>query len=282
MPDSPGNHGPTLHVQRGQAARRSARAEPCVYLVGAGPGDPELLTVRAARLLEAADAIFHDALVPQAILDRAGPRAELVPVGHRAGGAKPAVGPVARQMAGRAVAGELVVRLKGGDPFLFGRGGEEAQALIDAGVAFEVVPGLTSALSGPAAAGIPVTHRRLAGSVTIVTGHESGGDEERVRWDALATASDTLVVLMGAGRLRSLSLRIIAAGRPSTTPAAVVMAATRPEQRQVIATLGDIANAAHAAGIGAPAILVVGEVVALAASLGGHQLAELATEAAGR
>jgi uroporphyrin-III C-methyltransferase len=253
-----------------------------VYLVGAGPGDPELLTVRAARLLEAADAIFHDALVPQAILDRAGPGAEMVPVGHRAGGVKPAVGPVAREMAGRAMAGKLVVRLKGGDPFLFGRGGEEAQALLDAGVAFEVVPGVTSALSGPAAAGIPVTHRRLAGSVTIVTGHESEGDAERVRWDALATASDTLVVMMGSGRLRSLSRRIVAAGRPPTTAAAVVMAATRPEQRQVVATLADIAEVARTAGIGAPAILIVGEVVTLAASLGGQQLAALAAEAAGR
>ena len=205
-----------------------------------------------------------------------------MPVGHRAGGVKPAVGPVARQMAGRALTGELVVRLKGGDPFLFGRGGEEAQALLDAGVAFEVVPGVTSALSGPAAAGIPVTHRQLAGSVTIVTGHESEGDAERVRWDALATASDTLVVLMGAGRLRSLSRRIIAAGRPSTTPAAVVMAATRPEQRQVIATLADIAEAARTAGIGAPAILVVGEVVAGSPAWAFYQLAELAAEAAGR
>jgi uroporphyrin-III C-methyltransferase len=240
------------------------------------------LTVRAARLLESADAIFHDALVPQAILDRAGPRAALVPVGHRAGGVKPAVGPGARQMSDRAKAGELVVRLKGGDPFLFGRGGEEAQALLDAGVGFEVVPGVTSALAGPAAAGNPVTHRKLAGSVTIVTGHECDGDEERVRWDALATASDTLVVMMGAGRVLSLSRRIIAAGRPATTPAALVMAATRPEQRQVIATLDDIADVARTAGIGAPAILIVGEVVSLAYSLGAQQLAELAAEAAGR
>ena len=282
MPDSPGNHGPTLRLQPGPAAPGNHGSEPCVYLVGAGPGDPELLTVRTARLLETADAIFHDALVPQAILDRAGPRAGMVPVGHRAGGVKPAVGPVAREMAGRAMAGELVVRLKGGDPYLFGRGGEEAQALLDAGVAFEVVPGVTSALSGPAAAGIPVTHRRLAGSVTIVTGHESEGDAERVRWDALATASDTLVVMMGAARLRSLSRRIVAAGRPPSTPAAVVMAATRPEQRQAIATLADIAEVARTAGIGAPAILIVGEVVRLAATLGGQQLAALAAEAGGR
>jgi uroporphyrin-III C-methyltransferase len=184
-------------------------------------------------------------------------------------------------MASRALGGELVVRLKGGDPFLFGRGGEEAQALVDGGVAFEVVPGVTSALSGPAAAGIPVTHRRLAGSVTIVTGHEREGVAERVRWDALATSSDTLVILMGAARLGSISRRIIAAGRASTTPAAVVMAATRPEQRQVVATLSDIADAARLAGIGAPAVLVVGEVVGLAASLGGNQVAEMVAGAGG-
>jgi len=281
MPDSPGNRDPALSVWRGQATRGTVGVEPCVYLVGAGPGDPELLTVRAARMLEAADAIFHDALVPQAILDHAGPRTELVPIGHRAGGVKPAVAPVAREMARRAMAGELVVRLKGGDPFLFGRGGEEAEALLHAGVSFEMVPGLSSALSGPAAAGIPVTHRGLAGSVTIVTGHETGGDEDRVRWDALAAASETLVVLMGTGRLPSLSRRIIAAGRSPVTPAAVIMAATRPEQRQVIATLGEIAEAARTGGIGTPAVLVVGEVVTLAASLGGHLLAEVGAEAAG-
>jgi uroporphyrin-III C-methyltransferase len=281
MPDKPGNKGPALRLQRAPAAPRNAISDPIVYLVGAGPGDPELLTVRAARLLQAADSIFHDALVPQAILDNAGPRAELISVGHRAGGLKPEVGPVARQMASRALGGELVVRLKGGDPFLFGRGGEEAQALLDGGVAFEVVPGVTSALSGPAAAGIPVTHRRLAGSVTIVTGHEREGVAERVRWDALATSSDTLVILMGAARLGSISRRIIAAGRASTTPAAVVMAATRPEQRQVVATLSDIAEAARLAGIGAPAVLVVGEVVGLAASLGGNQLAEMVAGAGG-
>ena len=143
-------------------------------------------------------------------------------------------------MAARALKGELVVRLKGGDPFLFGRGGEEAKALLDAGVAFEVVPGVSSALASPAAARIPVTHRGLAGSVTIITGHEAEGEPERVRWDMLATASDTLVVLMGAGRLRQLSARIIAAGRSPETPAAVVMAASRPEQRQVVATLAEL------------------------------------------
>jgi uroporphyrin-III C-methyltransferase len=280
MPDTPGNRRPRLSVQPGwEPAVRPGRAR-CVYLVGAGPGDPELMTVRAARLLEIADAVFHDALVPQAILALAGPAAELVSVGHRAGGSKPAVGPVAREMADRANRGKLVVRLKGGDPFLFGRGAEEAAALLEAGVAFEVVPGVSSALAGPAAAGIPVTHRGLAGSLTIVAGHESEGEPERVRWDTLAVASDTLVVLMGVSRLRQLAARIIAAGRSEKTPAAVVMAATRPEQRQVVASLGGIAEAARTAGIAAPAVLVVGEVVLLAEALGGSLVTEVAAAAA--
>jgi uroporphyrin-III C-methyltransferase len=238
------------------------------------------MTVRAANLVQAADAVFHDELVPRAILERVGPGAELICVGHRAGGTKPDVRPAAEAMAGRARAGDLVVRLKGGDPFLFGRGGEEAAALLQAGVAFEVVPGVSSALAAPAAAGIPVTHRQLAGSVTIITGHEAEGEPERVRWDALATASDTLVVLMGAGRLRQLSARIIAAGRAPETPAAVVMAASRPEQRQVAGRLDGIADAARTAGIGAPAVLVVGEVVTLAHSLGQSLVAELAVAGA--
>ena len=206
-----------------------------VYLVGAGPGDPDLLTVRAARLLQGADAVFHDHLVPEAVLELAD-AAELVPVGHRYGGRKPEVSQVVDLMAARAVAGDLVVRLKGGDPYLFGRGAEEAAALLERGIAFEMVPGISSALAGPAAAGIPLTHRELASSVTIVTGHEREGDG-RVRWEQLATGADTLVVLMGATKLKQLTRSIILAGRPATTPAAVVMAATRPEQRHVLATL---------------------------------------------
>jgi uroporphyrin-III C-methyltransferase len=280
MPDAPGNNPRSLSVQARWAPRQDTGEIPCVYLVGAGPGDPDLLTVRAANLVQAADAVFHDDLVPRAILERVGPGAELVSVGHRAGGGKPEIIPVAEAMAARALAGDLVVRLKGGDPFLFGRGGEEAAALLDAGVAFEVVPGVSSALAAPAAAGIPVTHRGMAGSVTIITGHEAEGEPERVRWDALATASDTLVVMMGAGRLRQLSARIIAAGRSPQTPAAVIMAASRPEQRQVVARLDGIAEAARAAGVGAPAVLVVGEVVQLAESLGRSLMAELAAAGA--
>src|ERR1700730_5799391 len=233
MPDTPGNKRPRLSVQPGWASAAPAGSTTCVYLVGAGPGDPELMTVRAARLLEIADAVFSDGLVPQAILDRAGPTAELIAVGHRSGGSKPAVGPVALEMADRAARGDLVVRLKGGDPFLFGRGAEEATALLEAGVAFEVIPGVTSALAGAAAAGIPRAQPGRARPVPIVAGHESDGEPERGRWDTLAVASDTLVVLMGVSRLKQLAARIIAAGRSAETPAAVVMAATRPEPQEV-------------------------------------------------
>jgi uroporphyrin-III C-methyltransferase len=183
-------------------------------------------------------------------------------------------------MAARALAGELVVRLKGGDPYLFGRGAEEAAALLERGIAYEMVPGVSSALAAPAAAGIPLTHRDLASSVTIVTGHEREG-EGRVRWDRLASGADTLVVLMGATKLRQLTRSIILAGRSPATPAAVVMAATRPEQRQVVATLAGIADAAEHAGIGAPAVLVVGEVAALSSVLAAPALSELALSAAG-
>jgi len=247
-----------------------------VYLVGAGPGDPELLTLRAADLLRQADAVFHDELVPAAILQLAGD-AELVAAGHRAGRARPGIEAVADAMAERARRGQVVVRLKGGDPFLFGRGAEEATALLDRGVPFEVVPGISSALAAPAAAGIPLTHRRMASSVTIVTGHEIEGPG-KVRWEQLATGADTLVVLMGATRLRQLTNSIVLAGRPADTPAAVVMAATRPEQRHVVSTLERVADAAAHAGLAAPAVLVVGEVAAMAELLASGTATELALE----
>jgi uroporphyrin-III C-methyltransferase len=238
-----------------------------VALVGAGPGDPELLTVRGARLLGAAEAVFHDELVSPEILALAPQGSRRVPVGHRAGARRREVAEVVAAMAAEARAGHRVVRLKGGDPLLFGRGAEEAEALLAAGVAFELVPGVSSALAGPAAAGIPLTHRRLASSVAIVTGHAEAG-EGRVRWDRLATASDTLVVMMGSARLGALAADLIAAGRAPGTPAAVVMAATTPAQRQVLAPLGEVAAAAAKAGLGAPAVLVVGAVATLAEVIG--------------
>lgn len=240
---------------------------PTVYIVGAGPGDPELLTVRAAKLLAAADIVFHDLLVPGELLATIPRRAQLVPSGHRAGGVKRPLQVLVDAMAESARAGRLVVRLKGGDPYLFGRGAEEAEALLERGVAFELVPGVSSALAAPAAAGIPVTHRELSSSLTVVTGHSAEG-HDRVSWKRLATASDTLVVLMGSARLSQLARGIISAGRPAATPAAVVMAATTPEQRQVIATLGTVTEVARQQRLTSPSILIVGEVVSLATALG--------------
>jgi uroporphyrin-III C-methyltransferase len=235
-----------------------------VYVVGAGPGDPELLTVRAAAVLAAADVVFHDQLVGDEVLAAAPLGAERVDVGHRAGDGRRDLAQVVERMAGCARRGLAVVRLKGGDPFVFGRGSEEVQALLALGVPCEVVPGVSSALAGPAAAGIPVTHRGLATSVVIVTGHER--DPERgPGWDRLR--GDTVVVLMGGARLGLLSRRMVDAGWDPATPAAVIMAATTDRQRQVAGRLGEIADCAAQAGLGAPSILVVGSVVALGAEL---------------
>ncbi|GAC1339596.1 MAG: uroporphyrinogen-III C-methyltransferase [Candidatus Dormibacteria bacterium] len=231
-----------------------------VYILGAGPGDPELLTLRAAAVLAQADVVFHDQLVSGEVLAIAA-RAELVDVGHRSGQAKRELQLVAERLAEHARQGRVVARLKGGDPFVFGRGGEEVQALLTLGIASEVVPGISSATAGPAAAGIPVTHRGLATSVVIVTGHERRPGCG-IAWERLR--GDTVIVLMASGRLEELTAGMVAAGWSATTPAAVVMAATTPQQRQVTGTLADIARGAHLAGLSSPALLVVGEVVSLA------------------
>jgi uroporphyrin-III C-methyltransferase len=238
-----------------------------IYVVGAGPGDPELLTRRAAAVLEAADAVFHDRLVSAEVLAVTRAGAELIDVGHRAGHGRGDPEGVVDQMVGRCRPDQVVVRLQGGDPFVFGRGGEELRRLAARGVTYEVVPGLSSALAGPAAAGIPVTHRGVAASFAVVTGH-ARDPETAIRWQELR--ADTVVVLMAASRLAELSRQMIAAGWDADTPAAVVMAATTGEQRQVAAPLADVAEAAAAAGLGAPSVLVVGQVVALAPDLPGR------------
>lgn len=235
-----------------------------VYLVGAGPGDPELLTLRAAAVLHRADAVFHDQLVSDEVLDRVREGAELVDVGHRGGDGRRDLAAVAERMAASARAGKVVVRLKGGDPFVFGRGAEEMQALLARGVACEAVPGISSAVAGPTAAGIPLTHRGVATSVVIVTGHQRDLDGQP-GWERLR--GDTVVVLMAAARLPELTGQMLGAGWDPRTPAAVIMAATTPRQRQVIGCLGDIARAAAGAGLRAPSLLVVGQVVALSAEL---------------
>lgn len=231
-----------------------------VYLVGAGPGDPGLITVRGREVLSRADVVVFDRLAPAALLELAPEDAELVDVGKAPGRVKATQDEINALLVEHGRAGHTVVRLKGGDPFVFGRGGEEAEALAAAGVAFEVVPGVTSAVAAPAYAGIPVTHRGISTHVTIVTGHE---DPEKgpaeVDWEALGAAGGTLVVLMGTARLDEIVKRLEAGGRPPSTPAAAVTWGTHPRQRTVRATLGTIAEAA----VEAPAAIVIGDVAAL-------------------
>jgi uroporphyrin-III C-methyltransferase len=231
-----------------------------VYIVGAGPGDPELLTLRAAAVLAAADVVFHDRLVSGEVLELARPTAERVAAGHRAGQAGRDQRAVVAAMADRARRGQVVCRLKGGDPFVFGRGAEDVEALLVEGVPCEVVPGVSSALAGPAAAGVPVTHRGIARSVLIVTGRQQD-PEGGLAWERLR--ADTVVVLMGGTRLGAISRAMLAAGWAEGTSAMVVSCATTSRQRQVRAPLGKIDEMATADGLAAPALLVVGAVVDL-------------------
>ena len=234
-----------------------------VYLVGAGPGDPGLITVRAVELIASADAILHDRLIPAGALDGARPDAELVYVGKRPGAPEIAQADIERLMVERARAGRSVVRLKGGDPFVFGRGGEEAEALAAAGIPFEVVPGVTAGVAAAAYAGIPVTHRDEASAVAFVTGHEDPAkDETALDWEALARFPGTLALYMGVRRLPEIAERLVAAGRDPSEPAAVVERGTLPGQRTVAATLGELPGAVAEAGIGPPAIILVGPVAA--------------------
>ncbi len=231
-----------------------------VYLVGAGPGDPGLLTRRGEALLRAADVVVYDRLASPALLQLAPASAERVDVGKAPGHAAMTQDEINNVLVERGRAGKFVVRLKGGDPFVFGRGGEEAEACISAGVEFEVVPGITSAIAAAAYAGIPVTHRGVSTSVTIVTGHEDPAKGSTdTDWDALARAGGTLVILMGAGRLHEIAKALIAGGRAESTPVAAVRWGTRPEQYTVRATLATIADA----GVESPSAIVVGGVAAL-------------------
>jgi len=239
-----------------------------VYLVGAGPGDPGLLTARALELIAAADVILHDRLIPDAALDGARADAELLFVGKEGGGPSVAQEHTQALLIERARSGRTVVRLKGGDPFVFGRGGEEALALRAAGIPFEVVPGVTAGIAASAYAGIPVTHRGRARAVALVTGQtRADGAEEAIDWPALAAFPGTLVLYMGVRRLAEIAAALIDAGRPRAQPAAVVEAGTLPRQRTVTGTLETIAQAAAEAQIRAPSITVIGPVAALAEEL---------------
>jgi uroporphyrin-III C-methyltransferase len=242
-----------------------------VYLVGAGPGDPELITVRGLRRLREAEVVIYDRLVHPDLLAEAPAGAERIDAGkapgwmrgRRSGRPSASQEEIHALLVDRAQAGRTVVRLKGGDPFVFGRGGEELLACAAAGVPCEVVPGVTSAVGVPTAAGIPLTHRGLAASFAVVTAHRAA-DLDDVDWPALARA-DTLVVLMGVARLPYVTAALIRAGRPRATPAAIVERGTWEDERVVVGTLADLAARAAAAGVRSPATIVVGETVALAA-----------------
>jgi uroporphyrinogen III methyltransferase/synthase len=229
-----------------------------VYLVGAGPGDPGLLTVRAAELLAGAEVVVHDRLAEVSLLDLAPPAALRIDVGKSPGGPIDQAG-INRLLVEHGGAGRHVVRLKGGDPFVFGRGGEEALALIEAGIAFEVVPGISSAVAAPAYAGIPVTHRGLSTSFTVVTGHSRHSVDTAIDWTSLARAGDTIIVLMGVSHRAEIARRLVEAGRPPTTPVACIRWGTRPDQRTVRTTLSGLADAP----LEAPVAIVIGEVAAL-------------------
>ncbi|MCC6556733.1 MAG: uroporphyrinogen-III C-methyltransferase [Polyangiaceae bacterium] len=235
-----------------------------VWLVGAGPGDPELLTVRAHRLIREAEVLAYDELVSPEILALAPASAERVPVGRRAGGCRHHEARIHPVVVVRALEGREVVRLKGGDPMVFGRGGEEAEELAAARVPFEIVPGISAALGAAAAAHIPLTHREVSSSVTLATAHAAG--EGAIDLREVVPARGTVVLYMGLGRLAATCAALVAGGREASTPAAVVSRATRPDQRVVTGTLADVAARAEAAALPGPALLVVGEVVARAAA----------------
>ncbi len=239
-----------------------------VAFVGAGPGDPGLLTARALELIAAADVILYDRLIPDEALAGARADAELRYVGKEGGGASVPQEEILELLVARAAAGALVVRLKGGDPFVFGRGGEEALTVRAAGIPFEIVPGVTAGVAAAAYAGIPVTHRDLASAVALVTAHEDPAKaESALDWGALAAFPGTLVFYMGVRQLATIAARLIAAGRPADEPAAVVERGTLPGQRVVGGRLEAIAELAGEAGVRAPAITVVGRVAALAEEL---------------
>ncbi len=233
-----------------------------VYLVGAGPGHPELLTIKAANLIKRGDVIIYDRLIQQEVLALARPDAERIYMGKDLGKHESRQDEVNQLLVRKAQEGKMVIRLKGGDPFVFGRGGEEAEYLVERGIPFEVIPGVCSALSAPLSAGIAVTHRDVASSVVIVTGHNADGAAARMDWNALARI-DTLVFLMGVHNLDKIAQRLIAAGRSADTPAAIIQMAFWPGERTVTATLGAIAEVCRREAVEPPATLVIGEVVRL-------------------
>lgn len=235
-----------------------------VYLVGSGPGDPELLTIKAKRLIESAEVILYDQLPGEAILKMLPESAEKIDVGKYAGDHKLSQWQINELLVKRAKEGKTVVRLKGGDPYLFGRGGEEAQTLAREGIEVEVVPGITSAIAVPAYAGIPITHRDYASMVTFITGHEDPEKEDTaLDWELLARFKGTLVILMGVSMLPRNVKELIKHGKSVDTPVAIIERGTRPDQRVTIGTLADIVGLCKQRKVKAPAITVIGDVVKL-------------------
>ncbi len=236
-----------------------------VWLVGAGPGDPDLLTVKALKVLQAADVIVHDGLVSEEILDLAPNTAQRISVAKRKSRHSYSQDEINRMLVAFALEGLKVVRLKGGDPFIFGRGGEELEACRAAGVECQIIPGLTAALAASASAGAPLTHRGCAQSVTFVTGHASNGAEPDLDWASLARPNQTVVIYMGLSQAAPITSRLLAAGRAGATPALIVENASRANERRIVTSLGKLAEAACA--LTGPALLIVGEAMALATSL---------------
>lgn len=264
-------------VRSGRAARfvvlgGSDQPKGAIWLVGAGPGDPDLLTVKALRILQGADVVVHDGLVSDAILDLAPAQARRISVAKRKSRHSYSQDEINRMIVAFALEGLEVVRLKGGDPFVFGRGGEELEAARAAGVDCHVVPGVSAAFAAAASAGAPLTHRGAAQAVTFVTGHAAGGGEPDLDWAGLARPNHTVVIYMGLSMAPAIAQRLIAAGRAASTPALLVENASRSDERRLVTVLSGLAEAA--ADLSGPTLLIVGEAMALAQASDGQDMAE--------
>jgi uroporphyrin-III C-methyltransferase len=265
-------------VVLGGGERPDGRRTGAVWLVGAGPGDPELLTIKALKVLQKAEVVVHDGLVSDEILDLAPASARRISVAKRKSQHSYSQDEINRLLVAFALEGLEVVRLKGGDPFIFGRGGEELEACRAAGVDCHIVPGVTAALAASAGAGAPLTHRGSAQAVTFVTGHAAAsGGEPDLDWESLARPNQTVVIYMGLSTATPIAARLMAAGRAGSTPALIVENASRADERRVVTTLAGLAEAA--ATLGGPALLIVGEAMALAQAGEPAELAVIVQEA---
>ncbi len=239
-----------------------------VYLVGAGPGDPKLLTVKAVETIQKADVLIYDRLgVNEEVLNMAPAKAERIFVGKRTGMHEVPQDQITNLIVQKAKEGGTVVRLKGGDPFIFGRGGEEAEALVAEGIKFEIIPGISSSVAAPMYAGIPLTHRDYAASVAIITGHRAGDSEKPVDWVKIANAVDTMVILMGVESLEGIVSKLLKGGISSDRPVAMVESGTLPQQRTLIATLGTVIAKAKENDLKPPSVILIGEVAKLGRTL---------------